>query len=164
MEAEVLPVETQPTRLMPSARARATPQVIPLSLNEPVGLKPWCLKRRFSAPAKRAASGRLQQRRVPLSERGHRAVVVQEGDQFAEAPDAAGVQVVERGPALLPQLRPLARGVPVKFEQHVQQAAAAWTGVDDFAQGKIGAAPLLHASGNSRSFSLMKPQNGHVED
>ena len=38
--AEVLPVETQATRVMPSNFACVAPQVIPLSLNEPVGLKP----------------------------------------------------------------------------------------------------------------------------
>jgi len=43
MEAEVLPVETHPTRVIPSRSAWATPQVIPLSLKDPVGLNPWCL-------------------------------------------------------------------------------------------------------------------------
>ena len=50
MEAEVLPVETQATRVIPSRSACATPQVMPLSLNEPVGLKPWCLNASRSRP------------------------------------------------------------------------------------------------------------------
>ena len=49
MDADVLPVETQATRRMPRRRAWATPAVIPLSLNDPVGLKPWCLKTRWSS-------------------------------------------------------------------------------------------------------------------
>ena len=40
MDADVLPVETQATRFMPSRSACATPQVMPLSLNDPVGLNP----------------------------------------------------------------------------------------------------------------------------
>ena len=41
MDADVLPVETQATRCMPEPHAPAQrPQVIPLSLNDPVGLKP----------------------------------------------------------------------------------------------------------------------------
>ena len=50
MEAEVLPVETQATRFMPRRRAWAAPQVMPLSLKEPVGLKPWCLNVMRSRP------------------------------------------------------------------------------------------------------------------
>src|ERR1035438_2652294 len=37
IDADVLPVETQATRRIPNRRACATPQVMPLSLNEPVG-------------------------------------------------------------------------------------------------------------------------------
>ena len=40
MDAEVLPVETHATRFRPSRIACVTPQVMPLSLNDPVGLKP----------------------------------------------------------------------------------------------------------------------------
>ena len=40
IEAEVFPVETHATRFIPSRTACAVPQVIPLSLNDPVGLKP----------------------------------------------------------------------------------------------------------------------------
>ena len=38
------------TDLDASLIACATPQVIPLSLNDPVGLKPWCLKASASSP------------------------------------------------------------------------------------------------------------------
>ena len=51
MEADVLPVETQATRSMPSRTACVAPHVMPLSLKEPVGLKPWCLKTTRSRPA-----------------------------------------------------------------------------------------------------------------
>ncbi len=50
MDAEVLPVETQATRFIPKRRAWAAPQVMPLSLKDPVGLKPWCLKVKASSP------------------------------------------------------------------------------------------------------------------
>ena len=40
IDAEVLPVETQATRFIPNFTACATPQVIPLSLKDPVGLNP----------------------------------------------------------------------------------------------------------------------------
>ena len=53
----MLPVETQATRFMPSRTAWATPQVMPLSLNDPVGLKPWCLKVTASSPAHEPLSG-----------------------------------------------------------------------------------------------------------
>ena len=57
MDADVLPVETQPTRVMPSRMACAAPQVMPLSLNDPVGLNPWCLNVSASRPPYRAACG-----------------------------------------------------------------------------------------------------------
>ena len=50
MDAEVLPVDTHATRVMPRRRACDAPQVMPLSLKEPVGLKPWCLNVRWSRP------------------------------------------------------------------------------------------------------------------
>ena len=79
MDAEVLPVETQATRFMPSARACAAPQVMPLSLKEPVGLKPWCLKTTASSPpySRRQAAG--QQRRAAFPQRHRAREVVQEG-------------------------------------------------------------------------------------
>ena len=57
MEADVFPVETQATRFIPSRTACDAPQVMPLSLNEPVGLKPWCLNARKSSPPYCAALG-----------------------------------------------------------------------------------------------------------
>ena len=73
MEADVFPVETQATRFIPSRSAWAAPQVMPLSLNDPVGLKPWCLKTRRSSPPYCAAggassSGVLPSRRVTTRE------------------------------------------------------------------------------------------------
>src|ERR1035437_9262696 len=55
MDAEVFPVETQATRVAPSCTACDGPQVIPLSLNDPVGLKPWCLNPSASRPPYSAA-------------------------------------------------------------------------------------------------------------
>ena len=52
----MLPVETQATRCIPSRMACVAPHVIPLSLNDPVGLKPWCLKRMWLSPPYSAAS------------------------------------------------------------------------------------------------------------
>ena len=40
MDAEVFPVETHATRCIPKRLACDTPQVMPLSLNDPVGLNP----------------------------------------------------------------------------------------------------------------------------
>src|SRR5450755_1333450 len=57
MDADVFPVETQATRVAPSCTACEAPQVIPLSLNEPVGLKPWCLNTSASRPPYSAAWG-----------------------------------------------------------------------------------------------------------
>src|SRR5215472_12772659 len=50
IEAEVLPVEAQATAAAPYSRAAVTPVVIPLSLNDPVGFMPWCLKRSPARP------------------------------------------------------------------------------------------------------------------
>ena len=50
IEADVLPVDTHATRFIPSRIACDAPQVMPLSLNEPVGLKPWCLNTSLSIP------------------------------------------------------------------------------------------------------------------
>src|SRR5579872_2680806 len=57
MEAEVLPVEAQAITRLPNIRAAVTHAVIPKSLNEPVGLLPWCLMVRFTPPAQAPASG-----------------------------------------------------------------------------------------------------------
>src|SRR5258708_3607528 len=65
MEAEVLPVETHATRFRPRRTACATPHVIPLSLNDPVGLKPWGLKVRWSTPQYPAARGALKSGLLP---------------------------------------------------------------------------------------------------
>src|SRR5260370_36817897 len=65
MEAEVLPVDTQATRFRPRRTACATPQVMPLSLNDPVGLKPWCLKVRWSSPPYSAARGAFRSGVLP---------------------------------------------------------------------------------------------------
>ena len=70
MDAEVFPVETQATRRMPSRRACEAPQVMPLSLKDPVGLKPWCLNVTASSPPYRAAMG-PEQRRVAFPQRDH---------------------------------------------------------------------------------------------
>lgn len=40
MDADVLPVETQATRFFARRIACVTPHVMPLSLNDPVGLNP----------------------------------------------------------------------------------------------------------------------------
>ena len=50
-EADVLPVEAQVTVSMPSSRALVTPTVMPLSLNDPVGLVPSNLTHRFCRPS-----------------------------------------------------------------------------------------------------------------
>ena len=57
MDADVLPVETQATRRRSSRTACVAPQVMPLSLNDPVGLKPWCLNVSRSSPPYCAARG-----------------------------------------------------------------------------------------------------------
>ena len=77
MDAEVFPVETQATRVIPSRTACEAPQVIPLSLNDPVGLKPWCLKTSASRPPYSAArrpgsSGVQPSRSVTTRERSSR--------------------------------------------------------------------------------------------
>jgi len=43
MDDDVLPVEAQATMRTPRETARVMHAVIPRSLNEPVGLLPWCL-------------------------------------------------------------------------------------------------------------------------
>jgi hypothetical protein len=50
-EAEVFPVEAQATVVAPILMASETPTVIPLSLNEPVGFSPSCLRESLSSPA-----------------------------------------------------------------------------------------------------------------
>ncbi len=40
IDADVFPVDTHATRVIPNATACEAPQVIPLSLNDPVGLNP----------------------------------------------------------------------------------------------------------------------------
>src|SRR5579862_906399 len=57
MEAEVLPVEAQAITRLPNIRAAVTHAVIPKSLNEPVGLLPWCLMVSLTSPAQALASG-----------------------------------------------------------------------------------------------------------
>ncbi len=108
MEAEVLPVETHATRVMPSRSACATPQVMPLSLNDPVGLKPWCLNVMPVQPAVLRRARRLEQRRVAFAQRHHLAVIVQERKQFAIAPDAALVEGRVGHAPLAPELFPAA--------------------------------------------------------
>src|ERR1035441_3278941 len=56
IEAEVFPVETHATRVAPSRTACEAPQVIPLSLQDPVGLNPWCLNTSASRAPYSAAS------------------------------------------------------------------------------------------------------------
>ena len=55
MDAEVLPVDAQATRPMPSRFACVTPLVMPRSLKEPVGFSPSCLRKILSTPAKSAS-------------------------------------------------------------------------------------------------------------
>src|ERR1035438_7970023 len=56
-EADVFPVDTHATSDAPSCTACDAPQVIPLSLNDPVGLNPWCLNTSASSPPYSAARG-----------------------------------------------------------------------------------------------------------
>ena len=51
MDADVLPVNAQPTHWKPLTRAIESAVVMPVSLNEPVGFIPWCLARSASTPA-----------------------------------------------------------------------------------------------------------------
>ena len=69
MEAEVLPVEAQAMTRLPNMRAAVTHAVIPKSLNEPVGLLPWCLMVRLTPPAQAPASGTSSSGVLPLNER-----------------------------------------------------------------------------------------------
>src|SRR5580704_13538964 len=48
--AAVFPVLAQATVCAPSRTACVTAVVIPVSLNEPVGLQPWCLSRKANNP------------------------------------------------------------------------------------------------------------------
>jgi len=50
IEADVFPVDAQATCFMPSLFASLMPTVIPLSLNEPVGFSPSCLRNMSSNP------------------------------------------------------------------------------------------------------------------
>ena len=84
----MFPVETQATRFMPRLRAWAAPQVMPLSLKEPVGLKPWCLKVTRERPALGGA-GRVEQGRVAFAQGDDVAQVFEKREEFAIAPDAA---------------------------------------------------------------------------
>src|ERR1017187_954920 len=87
MDAEVFPVETQATRVAPSCTACDAPQVIPLSLKDPVGLKPWLLDpERSQTPILRGrAAG--HQRCAPFSKCDPAREVVQKGNELAIAPD-----------------------------------------------------------------------------
>jgi hypothetical protein len=51
MEEDVLPVEAQATLRIPREAARVMQAVIPKSLNDPVGLLPWCLMVKCTGPA-----------------------------------------------------------------------------------------------------------------
>ena len=73
MDADVLPVDTQATRVIPRRSACATPQVMPLSLKDPVGLNPWCLNttgpaRRTPPPERPGSSGVQPSRSVTTRE------------------------------------------------------------------------------------------------
>src|SRR5664279_3682788 len=77
IEADVFPVDTHATSDAPSCTACDAPHVIPLSLKDPVGLKPWCLDTSASSPPYSAArrpgnSGVQPSRSVPTRERSSR--------------------------------------------------------------------------------------------
>ena len=57
MEAEVFPVLAQATILEFKRLAWVTPAVIPLSLKDPVGFSPWCLRYNFFSPTYSAQRG-----------------------------------------------------------------------------------------------------------
>ena len=135
IEAEVFPVETQATRVIPSRTACDAPQVIPLSLNDPVGLKPWCLKTSASSPPYSAASAPRQQRRAAFAQRHHARVVVQERDELAVAPDAALVQRRVGHAALAPQGLQLTGGLRRLAVHRFQQTAALRAIVEHFGDG-----------------------------
>src|ERR1700674_860395 len=58
MEADVLPVEAQATQRNPPWCADEAATVMPVSLNDAVGFRPWCFAWRFSTPVARAHRGR----------------------------------------------------------------------------------------------------------
>jgi hypothetical protein len=142
----VLPVETHATRRAPSRTACATPQVMPLSLKEPVGLKPWCLN--VSGPGRHTGrrAARVEQRRVALAQRDHLPVIVQERNDLAIAPDAALIERRVRHAPLAPDALPIAQAWPSGGGYHgFQQPAAARAVVDDFGDREARAAALLEA-------------------
>src|ERR1019366_3437585 len=143
MDAEVFPVETQATRVAPSCTACDAPQVIPLSLKDPVGLKPWCLNPSASRPPYSAArrpgsSGVQPSLNVTTREKSSK-----KGMNPGKAPHPALTRGGVGGAAPPPQSFQLIGGLRRLAVHRFQQTAASRAIVEDLGNRKPRAAPLF---------------------
>ena len=136
MEAEVLPVETQATRRMPrrSGLRRAAGHAV--VLERAGGIVTLMLEGQAVEPAVARGAGRVEQRRVAFAQGDHVAVVVEERDELAEAPDAALVERARWRSGASRQSACSSAALARSRIDRLQQPAAARTVVDTSLIGK----------------------------